>query len=319
MRKFTVFVLVLGISVAIPTVPALATFPGGVGMVAFTQPASDGHLVIAIASEDLLTNSFGPPQVLVDLGPGIDAQGPAWAPDGTHLAFTAPLTAGGPSQIWVADGRSSPYPVTSGARPASDPAWSPDGGSIAFDRSGMAGRPHVVVRNLTLHTSVPVARDLIESSQPAWSSTGTLWVSGKLLIGKTNICGDSCRWQLYSVDPTGGSSPTRVTTSGFGVREPDWSPDGSQVVATVVSHRQAAGLIVISSTGNQDAFYPSGSSATYSDASWSPVIAHGGALLAITYTWGGSSYVGIFDPVRGPLFITSGPAWGPAWEPVPPL
>lgn len=59
---------------------------------------------------------------------------PAWAPDGSLMAYT--LSRDGRSDLWVYDARAgSAVPLAEGPDDASSPAWSPDGGWLAFCRS----------------------------------------------------------------------------------------------------------------------------------------------------------------------------------------
>jgi dipeptidyl aminopeptidase/acylaminoacyl peptidase len=67
-------------------------------------------------------------------GPGSHS-GPAWSPDGDHLAFISDRGEDG-SQVWVmpTDGGEARQ-VTCGEGGAGNPVWSPDGTRIAFSRS----------------------------------------------------------------------------------------------------------------------------------------------------------------------------------------
>jgi serine/threonine protein kinase/Tol biopolymer transport system component len=142
--------------------------------------------------------------------------GPAWAPDGRHLAavhgrslVTVDLTAGTGTTI------------VRGEEPDS-PAWSPDGSTIAY----------VVGRGTTFQIALVgpdgTGRRLLadgtgDSFDPAWSPDGSEIAFGRFVRG----AGED-----VFVVPASGGSPTDVTFFQGDQTEPSWAPDGRSIAYT---------------------------------------------------------------------------------------
>src|SRR6185312_2043184 len=152
--------------------------------------------------------------------------------DGAKLAFSAQVSAGGPFAVYTANADGSHIRrVTHGPRDNLRPAWSPDGTTLAFARIRDNGRSIVLVVDLNRRFTIQMSKGLATATEPSWSPDGTeLAFAGRQLIGSPTICGDLCRWQIFTVDP-GGGSLRQVTSLNHGLRAPDWSPDGSRFVA----------------------------------------------------------------------------------------
>lgn len=102
------------------------------------------------------------------------------------------------------------------------------------------------------------------------------------------------------------------------MREPDWSPDGTQLVASARFEGKPAGLQTFTADGTAEDFFSSGSSTTsYDDPVWAPTQPVDGPRFAITYTSSGSRLVAIFDAHLGLLAADPSPAWSPSWQPLP--
>ena len=195
-------------------------------------------------------------------GTGDDSE-PAWSPDGSRVAFVRGFDATGsgivvltcmsPGDILTVgvDDGAAEVNLTQGAG-GTDPAWSPDGKRIAFasDRAGsydiytMSSEDGRDVRRLT--------EDETAEADPSWSPDGN-WIAytGKLREDRTQQCGnmpivggptsggDDDGDEEDTLTLSGGPYVYRMTADGSehkgltdvgGAAEPDWSPDGSQIL-----------------------------------------------------------------------------------------
>ena len=102
-------------------------------------PGPNGAILYGSGGQIFRVNPDGTGNVaLTPSGPG--DSGPAWSPDGTHIAFDRCLASGGCyAHIWVmnADG-SGAHAITSGYNDF-NAVWSPDGTRIAYTASGDVG------------------------------------------------------------------------------------------------------------------------------------------------------------------------------------
>jgi Tol biopolymer transport system component len=135
--------------------------------------------------------------------------------------------------------------------------------------------------------------------------------AGRQLIGDPTTCDTICRWQLYTVDP-GGGSLTRVTNADHGFRVPDWSPDGSRFVSAITFQGDFFGdeLIDVITGVESDQLGGAGR-----EASWSP---DGTQIVSGFASTDGDGNILFTDPATGSL-IDYLPDLGtdPAWQPVP--
>ncbi|HEX7024908.1 MAG TPA: amidohydrolase family protein, partial [Gemmatimonadales bacterium] len=135
-------------------------------------------------------------EVPIEGPPVPDARDPAWAPDGTRLAFVA-ISAQAPrgGRIWVvgaSGGKASPLSVDSAALA---PAFSPEGRRIAYFAPDSAGRMQVWVEKL----DSPGAGPLRLTSHADVTPTRVRWTpDGAGLIY-------SADGRLWKVSPAGGT------------------------------------------------------------------------------------------------------------------
>jgi WD40 repeat protein len=171
---------------------------------------------------------------LVQLTSGGVNSEPAWAPDGSRIAFVHSGGSSGDSQIYVmnADGSNVVQRTNAGVY-NSAPAWSPDGTRIAFS-SSRDGQYRIYVMRVDQDwwNPAPLGFDQGWNAQPAWSPDGTKiafvsdWRAFDFLydLYVMNADGSDVRLLL------GGPFFWPGLTYYF---QPAWSPDGGTIALTV--------------------------------------------------------------------------------------
>jgi len=146
-------------------------------------------------------------------------QSPAWAPDGTRIAFQSPRD--GNREIYVMDvtganqTRLTDDPATDGF-----PLWSPDGTQIAFT-SDRAGNNDVWIMNIDGSNQVQLTTDPEADIAFSWSHDATklAFISNRTFPPFS---------QLFIMDRDGGNQIQVVTP--FRVSAADWLPGDSLFV-----------------------------------------------------------------------------------------
>ena len=220
--------LLIVIAVALAAAPAQAAYPGQNGRIAF---ASGGFPRALVTIEPDGSGSTK----IVDQG-----DDPAWSPDGTKIAYTAPptLTHGPQLAIVDADGTGTVFP-TGTADNESQPSWSPDGSKIVFTRFVPDGSFFVFdlfVMNAdgTGQTRLTDSRaddPGFAATEPAWSPDGTRIAFTRTITQSGNQPLDE---EIYVIN-VDGTDLTRLThnpatTVLANDLSPAWSPDGTQIV-----------------------------------------------------------------------------------------
>ena len=278
-------------------------FPGADGVIAYSHPTTEptAHTVLQWTTPPDPCHC-GAGGTAVDLGDR-SVWDPAWSSSGSDLAFAAETSVGGNRAIYVQFDHSVIKRVSRGPRDSIAPAWSPDGTRLAFTRIRDNGRPRVLVVDLATKAV----------------SVVSISFSAKRLIGAQSACGAICRWQLFTVDAEGGD-PVALTDFSAGLKQPDWSPDGSRLATTVVDHGSIQGIGVVDAlTGEVVEFFSTGSSDTwYADPSWAPSTTSSGPYrLAVTYgSTSGSDLIAVLHSEDGSLEL-AGYGSQASWQPVP--
>ena len=187
-----------------PADSARSSFRGANGNLTFTS--LDGGIYV-------VAPNGGTPRDISN--PAFFDSNPAWAPDGTALAFSG--IRDGNLEILRMNARGDDEQrLTSNPSADWDPAWSPDGKMLAFTSSrGGISRVHVMdVSGSNVRALGPVP-----SGMPTWSPDGST-------IAFAHFGGKGVRIALMAPD---GSAVRFLTEDGATDIYPDWSPDGRQL------------------------------------------------------------------------------------------
>ena len=153
-----------------------------------------------------------------------DGVSPVFSPDGSQIAFSAPPTAGVPTE---GGGISIMGRTGDDVRRLTDfgfnPAWSPDGKKIVFGEEFVISNPYTrTAIGFDLHV-VEVASGTVsplpvpDGVQPTWSPHGNRIAYWSIVAGQRDV---------FSV-PAAGGDPVPVTNDGAVDFSPAWSPDGN--------------------------------------------------------------------------------------------
>jgi TolB protein len=150
---------------------------------------------------------------------------PAWAPDGSKIAFSSSMH--GHSEIYVADsaGNNPKRLTVSTGHPDSSPVWNPKtGAQIAFV-SGRTGEPQIYIMDAD-GTNVQRMTDTGYAVSPSWSPNGQLLAFAWRRSYGPGAPGSQ---DIYLMDVT--TRQWVQLTHDSGTNDfPSWSPDGRHIV-----------------------------------------------------------------------------------------
>lgn len=155
---------------------------------------------------------------------------PSASPDGTRIAFASNRNGNWDIFVMSVDG-GPPTQVSSDADDEVQPTWAPDSRRLAFSRKN--GRTETW-EIWIVDTSAPAARTFVcEGFLPRWSPEAT---QDRLLFQRARQRG-SRLYGLWTIelDRGEGKNPTEIVSAkNAAVLQPNWSPDGAQIVFTTV-------------------------------------------------------------------------------------
>ncbi len=171
------------------------------------------------------TDNFSDP-IDVDTGPSGGDYDPAWAPDGTRIAFTSYRD--GRPQIYIMNIDGSELKILSSTPFASDrqPVWSPSGMQLVYTTTRGGGTELWIMPDYGIdeHRFSPSGKE--KDSNPDWSSDGEVVVYERSVSGIPRL--------FMMTYENRGVRDFRICQEGDHankpMREPRWSPDSKWIV-----------------------------------------------------------------------------------------
>jgi Tol biopolymer transport system component len=205
---------------------AHAAFPGANGRIAFTREPASGQpdVPAQIFGVNADQSAFGP------ITGAIDAEQPAWSPNGQLIAYEGPDPADSNFlRIFVAgaDGSNSHEVAPLASTSDFGPRWSPDGTRLAFVRQTYSGMTistqNIAIANADGSGSAAAIPGTDPDISPAWSPDGSR-------LAVAHYTGGS---PIYEIDVINVDGSDRVTLdlppTSREDNAPAWSPDGATV------------------------------------------------------------------------------------------
>ena len=157
--------------------------------------------------------------------------GISWSPDGKSLTFAAKAGEKDAIHLVKTDDDGIEKIIKPDMDAVYSPDWSPDGTKILFSgiESGKLDLFTVDIETLEYHR---LTNDFFDEAGARWSPDGTqiVFSSDRLDVPyEYSIGQQSETYNLFVIDPD-GSNLRRITSSPFNDQNPDWSPDGLNIV-----------------------------------------------------------------------------------------
>lgn len=208
------------VAVAVLPASAVASFPGGNGVIAYTtEDVSGGGAPDQLATVD----PFAPMPAPLAADPVYDSFRAAWSPDGRRVLFLRRKVSPSEQHVWVQNSDGTALRQVSFGGVESEPSWSPDGHHFVY-----VGNGSLTVANADDPTepAQPIPGTGNTDQSPAWSPSGGLiayahYDSGLMVNQIAVIRPDGLGFQALDTAPT---SPTPLMDDS-----PAWSPDGTQI------------------------------------------------------------------------------------------
>jgi tricorn protease-like protein len=193
------------------------------------SPISEVPSALGLDEQDVaLVDLEGAPVAAI---PGLpaDAYALSLSADGTRLAFVTGQDEAGIDQIAtiVLGGPAMQVLATDGVA-ASMPAWSPDGTMIAFEGRVAGGPSDLYVMDADGSNIRRLTNDPSPDIYPQWSPDGSTIAYSSGARPEAPDPQYSPTADVWTI-PSGGGTPTRLTTSSGWDGHPSYAPDGSRI------------------------------------------------------------------------------------------
>ena len=190
------------------------------GKIAFVSTREDDNEIFAMRPDGTAVRQLTNNAAVTDLSP-------AWAPDGTRIAFVS--HAGEPDfgiYVMNADG-SNIKKLTDSPGLEGAPAWSPNGSKIAFTREVPAGEGQSgVLSKIFLMNADGSNQVQLRTGIPSGAGEFLYWSPDGSKIAFVSASDG----QIYTVN-VDGTGLTQLTDSySYTIGSPEWSPDGTKIL-----------------------------------------------------------------------------------------
>lgn len=254
---------------------------------------------------------------------------PRWSNDGKYISFLAVRPAGN-SQVWLLDRRGGEgIKLTDVKADITTYSWSPDSKKLLLvmkdardtskskppqpyvinkfrfkqDISGYqydTSRTHLYIFNIVTKKTQTLTNGLYNESSPKWSPDGSriAFVSNRTEDPDRNENTD-----IWLIDTTKGSVPSKLTVWTGGDSDPQWSPDGESIAyvrttsnATYEMYDQAE-LCIIKASGGEPKLLSHALDRPVTNPRWSP----DGKIIVALVADDRQRYVASFDISKGTI------------------
>jgi Tol biopolymer transport system component len=226
----------------------------------FAGDALSGALEPAPHYSLYVVNADGNGQKLLRNESEFDLWGPAWSPDGKHIAVSFVARFGDKGELYLLDSNGqNPTPLTHNGRNNYNPAWSHDGKQIAFfsQQGQEAETAELYVINADGTNERRLTQNQAQEYGATWSPDDRQIAFGSKMDGS---------WQIDVMDADGANQqPLAVRADGSA---PVWSPDGQWL--SITSERDGNANIYILAADGHDQRSVTNDPSIDSNSSWSP-------------------------------------------------
>ncbi len=226
----------------------------------FAGNALSGALEPALHYALYVVNADGSGQKLLREESAFHLWGPAWSPDGQHIAVSFVTRSGDQGELYLLDrAGQNPTALTHNGRNNFDPAWSHDGKQIAF--LSQQGKDVTTAELYVINADGTNERRLTQNQAQEY---GAAWSPDDHQIAfGTKADGD---WQI-SVLNADGTNPHPLAVRANG-SAPTWSSDGQWL--SITSERDGNADIYVLTADGRDQRNLTNDPSVDSNSSWSP-------------------------------------------------